>query len=780
MNTEKTPDSGPQQLIVRSSGAAPISPVPYVEPLEPPMVEEDPFARLMDYWDTLVRHRVAILALAFIGLGVGLSYSLWQAPRYKAKASMEIHSAQQALSDQNSGSDDISVQTQIDILKSKTLLKRVRSKMTPPDKPSWQPPSDFLSPARRALGLQPSSGAEAWHQAIWIANGTLDIETTNDSRILKLSCESSDPGVAAEFLNRVAESYMEQRIEERWSAYQNTTKWLNQAQAELKTKVEAAEAELQAFARKAGLLFLSETQNLSEDKLRQLQTQLADARANRIAKEAEYEASKSGSPRSLPEVLDSGPINSYQLQLTDLRRQLVELSSALTPSHYKVKRVEAQIAHIETAMHDERTNIINRIRNEYQAAERTENQIRAEYDRQIRLLSGESEDLIHYRILQREAEINRQLHELTLKQGKEASIASALRTSDARVVDAAMSTESPYKPLLALNLFAGLAGGLVLGSVGTVVRERLRSTTHMTGAMPLQLNMRELGVIPSRKVDMRSNFSLPVLKKSLTLNGLQLGPGDGNPESLELTTWSRKASIMADAFRATVASILFSSDARNGAPQSIVFTSPSPGEGKTTIVCNTAIALAETNRKVLIIDGDCRKPRVHNIFNLSNKWGLSNILNEQLPIESYPLGNLVQKTSIPDLYVITAGSARAMFSSLLYSSRLEALLARLRREFSAVLIDTPPVLRVSDARIMGRAADSVVLVFRASSTTREEAAASTRIFAEDGTMILGTILNDLSPNQAGYGYSRYRSAYSSYYDAGSSVTQASGASEGVL
>lgn len=777
MDIEKIPDSGPQQLTVRPSGP---TPVPYVEPLEQPTVEEDPFARLVGYWDTLVRHRAAILALALIGLGVGLSYSLWQAPRYKAKASMEIHSAQQALSGKDNGGDDISVQTQIDILKSKTLLKRARSKMTPPGKPSWQPPSDLLTSARKALGLQPSSGPEAWHQSIWIANGTLDIETTNDSRILKLSCESSDPGIAAEFLNRVAESYMEQRIEERWNAYQNTTKWLNKAQAELKSKVERAEAELQAFARKAGLLFLSETQNLSEDKLRQLQTQLAEARGDRIAKQAEYEASRSGSPRSLPEVLDSGPINSYQLQLTDLERQLIELRSALTPSHYKVKRIEAQIAHIEAAIHDERTNIINRIRNEYQAAERTENQIRAEYDRQIRLLSGESEDLIHYRILQREAEINRQLHELTLKQGKEASIASALRTSDARVVDPAMSAESPYKPLLALNLFAGFAGGLVFGSVGTVVRERLRSTTHMTGAMPLQLNLRELGVIPSRKVDMRTTFSIPVLKKSLSLSGLQLHPGDVDSEALELTSWKRKASIMADAFRATVASILFSTDTHGGCPQSIVFTSPCPGEGKTTIVCNTAIALAETNRSVLIIDGDCRKPRIHTIFNLSNKWGLSNFLNEQLPIESYPLANLVQKTSVPDLYVITAGSERAKFASLLYSSRLQALLARFRREFSAVLIDTPPVLRVSDARIIGRTADSVVLVFRASSTTREEAAASTKIFAEDGAMILGTILNDLSPDQAGYGYSRYRSAYSSYYDSGSSSKRASGSSEDAL
>jgi succinoglycan biosynthesis transport protein ExoP len=737
---------------------------------------EDPFAKLVEYWSILRQRKIVILVLTIIGVLTGLAYNVLQEPKFRARVSMEIQGPQEALSAISLASpNDASIQTQVDILKSNPMLDRAETKLAQATHSELKPPGDLFTPWRKALGIQLDWGTAAWREAVSTARRTLQIKSSRESRIITLQCDSINPQVAAEFTNTLANEYIEQRLEDRWAAYQNTSKWLNQAQVELKAKLEASEQELQRFARSSGLLFISDSQNVSEEKLNQLQSELSRAQAQRIAKEAQYEASKSSKPEALPEVLDSGPIRTYQVQLTDLQRQLAELSSALTPEHYKIKRLQAQIAELESALSNERTNIIKRIRNEYDSALRTENQIRAEYDRQVRLISGDAENLIHYRILKREAETNRQLYELTLQKGKEASIASALRASDARVVDPARPANAPYKPILALNLAAGLTGGLFFASSFVLVSARLRATVHLPGNLPMRLSVRELGVIPSAKID-RLNYGS--LKHSLTSRSgrvslpsgkrfLRLHSRDGHSEQsslgLELLTKNQSNSIMAEAFRAIMASILFSCDSSTGRPQVIVFTSPSPREGKTTVVSNLGIALAEIEHRVLLLDGDMRIPRLHNIFGISNGWGLSNLLHEKTPIEEYTLEEMALRTEIPNLWVLPSGSARTNLSTLLYSSRFAALLARCRCEFSIVLVDAPPVLNVPDARILSRAADSSVLVFRASSTTRDEAMAAMRCFEEDGTTILGTIMNDWNPNIAGYG--NYRSPYSYRYDA---------------
>jgi uncharacterized protein involved in exopolysaccharide biosynthesis len=421
---QKLPESTPPRLLPETQPPQPTT--PYYESAEPIGVEEDPFVTLLEYWHILRQRKLTVIALTLMGILAGLSFSIYQVPKYEARTSIEIQGSQGGVSGLSFVAPvDTFITTQIDILKSRTLLTRVRSKMKPPAETGSQVSGDVLTPWRNALGLYHRTGVEAWEEAVATAQGTLKVDSTRDSNILVLRCESTHPAIAAEFVNTTVKEYVEQRLEERWNTYQSTSKWLNQAQDELRAKLEASEAELQRFARSSGLLFTSDTQNVSEEKLKQLQGSLTSAQALRISREAQYEASKSSRPEALPEVLDSGPVSTYQVQLTELRRQLAELSSALTPEHYKIKRLQAQISELETVLGRERGAILKRIRNEYEAALRTENQIRAEYDRQVRLISGQAEDLIHYRILKREAETNRQLYELTLQKGKEASIASA-------------------------------------------------------------------------------------------------------------------------------------------------------------------------------------------------------------------------------------------------------------------------------------------------------------------------------------------------------------------
>jgi capsular exopolysaccharide synthesis family protein len=218
-------------------------------------------------------------------------------------------------------------------------------------------------------------------------------------------------------------------------------------------------------------------------------------------------------------------------------------------------------------------------------------------------------------------------------------------------------------------------------------------------------------------------------------------------------TWQRKPSLLAESFRATLASLLFAGDDAGV----LVITSPGAREGKTTTTTNLAIALADTKRRVLLIDGDMRRPRQHAILEVSNSWGLSDALQESNPIQSYPWEGLTRETSVPNLWMLPSGPGVVSASNLLYSPRLTQLLDRAKKAFDLILIDTPPMLDLPDARILGQAASGVILVLRAGRTTRETALAARMRLEQDNTRIVGTILNDWNPQGGAYKhyYKRY-------------------------
>jgi succinoglycan biosynthesis transport protein ExoP len=259
-----------------------------------------------------------------------------------------------------------------------------------------------------------------------------------------------------------------------------------------------------------------------------------------------------------------------------------------------------------------------------------------------------------------------------------------------------------------------------------------------------------------------SGLSQGVASRSKTLpNGFRV----------ELVTWLRDSSLLAECFRAVLTSILFTG-VNGHRPKVIVLASSSPAEGKTTVASNLAIALAEISRRVLLIDGDLRRPRLHQLFDVDNDYGLSDLLRERQPVEGYPMTTLVHETGIPGLYLLASGKASHSVANLLHSTRLREWLACFRQKFDAVLIDTPPMLQLPDARVLGRLADGVVLVVRAGQTSRDMAKAACQRFEEDGTRILGTVLNDWDPSKGegygyGYGYGHYTRSY--YHHQGKKV-----------
>jgi capsular exopolysaccharide synthesis family protein len=666
---------------------------------------------------------------------------------------------------------DPNITTQTELLSSATTRNRAVAAVYSRPQPEPLGKGEFADPLtglREMIGLSQPIESVPWGQAVSMASSTLQVTNARNSRILSIQSESPNPQAAAEFVNTLAEEYILRSQEERWAAYEDTAGWLARAEEGLKADVEESEEALAEFARASGLLFLGETTSVTEERVRQLQSELSEAIGGRIQLEAVYESSLSSPTEALPEVLDSGPMGQYQLRLSELRRELAELGTTLTPAHYRVQQLQAQIVALETVRADESTNIIRRIEIEYQAALRREEQLRRDYEQEKALLSDQAGTLIQYNILKREIETNKALYDMTLQQGREASIASGMRPVSVRVVDPARVPFAPRRPSLPINLALGMIGGLGCGAGFVVLRSKSDTRIRVLDSLNAHTDLRELGVIPSAKIDpdVKILTRRPSDPDSVVGSLLLRVTGEcTNPEeSLELVTARRKESVLAEAFRATMASILVARDGNQG-PRVLVFTSPLPQEGKSAVVSNLGIALAEINQRVLIIDGDLRRPRMHTTFQLPNTYGLSDLLHQREPLDREGGEAFARKTAMPGLYVLPAGPARTSLSRLLHSPRLTELIERCRGEFDTVLIDTPPVLSVSDSRVFAQVADAVIMVLRANRTSQDAGLAALRLFVEDGTPILGTILNDWNPKISGY-ESSYYGAYRSYYYSG--------------
>lgn len=716
---------------------------------------------LLEYWYIIRNSKWTVCAFVLGGIVAAALVTMALTPIYQARTTLEMQELNGNFLGMKSAdptiafpeySQDAIVQTQIKILQSNSVMKRVVARLASAPPPPESQQATALNAWKKVFRLKPPTQQVARRQAIDYAARHMAVKAADNTRIVEIACDSPDPQIAAAFVNTVADEHMRQNIESRWKSTQHTGEWLTEQLESLKVKLERSEDQLQAYAQSTGLMFTGEKESVSEDKLRQQQQELLKAESDRVLKQSKYELSLSATPEALPEVLDDSALRDYQAKLTDLRRQYAELGSTLTPEHYKLQKLQAQIVELTSAAQRERNNVISRIRTDYDSAKRREDLIRAAYLLQTKLVSDQSAKAIHYGILKREVDTNRQLYDSMLQKVKEAGITAAMRANNIHVVDAADVPLIPYKPNPLRNALMGVMGGLCLGIVFVLVRDRIDSSIQSPGDASMFLNVPELGVIPTAQSD--NNWSNGTRERLLP------EPRKNGP-NLELAVLKRSPSLLAESFRSTLTSILFSNQNGGGPPSLIVLTSPNPSEGKTTVLCNIGLAMIETHRRVLLIDGDMRRPRLHNIFGVANTCGLRDILDSNELIEKVAARAIVKTES--GLCVITSGIPSANISTLLYSARLTSLLQYLQQKFDAVLIDTPPMLHMPDARVLGRLADGVVLVIRSGKTTRDAAQHATQRFFKDGTPVLGTILNDWNPqHKTVNGYKNYTDGYYEY------------------
>ena len=342
-----------EPTVIRATAVSAASYRGYPEAMseEPP----DELGQLLRYWRVLTHRKLTLLVVGIGGALAALAFSVLQTPQYGTVVTLEIQQTavqQQPFQDISSAQDPNLLQTQTRLLTSRTLQSRVYSKLS--GRVPTRPVSDSssLTAVRGWLGLTTHKSA-AWTEALERAAASLEATAVKDSRIVQIVCVSTLPQAAADYANTLAEEFIQENLEQRWSLYQSTGVWLERAQQELKGKLEGAERQLLDYATASKLVVVGKENNIGEQRLLQLQIEASKAQAERIAKESSYRTALSQSG-SQGEVLDSGAMGRYETKLADLRRELAEVSTSLTPAHPKVKRLEAQIEEVESSRVRER------------------------------------------------------------------------------------------------------------------------------------------------------------------------------------------------------------------------------------------------------------------------------------------------------------------------------------------------------------------------------------------------------------------------------------------
>ena len=742
-------------------------------PYLPGSSEPEPESLFVQYYRLILAHRWLIASFGVIGACLAMVVCLTTRPIYRARTSMDIQNLNADFLNMRAiaptggmagpASAEVYIQTEIKLLQSDTLINRTKKHLEEEAGEIKLTNNGLLSKVRRSLHL-PGSETPSAEETLNYTAKSLTIKPMGLTHLVEITCDSWDAKFAADFCNGLNSEFQQQDREVRWSEAQKTSEWLSRQLIDVRDQLTNSEKRLE-HASQADGLYSSQQQNgsVGEQKLRELQTELMKAQADRVSHQAQYEISKSATPDSLPIVLDDSQLREFQTKLVDLKRQLADLMPPLTDAHPKVQHVKAQIRELEATLTAKKIDVIGRMRNEFEAARHREDLLTSAYLNQEKRVALEMGRETQINMLRRDVDSGQQLYQTLSQRVKEAGLASAMQASTIRTVDAAVMPGIPILPRKTQTVVVGILMGLIGGIGFAFFKDRTETVLRTPGEAPRFLNVRELGVIPSARIGLSQAYIRRIKQAPSNGSALMLEGGTTNgvqartDQVVDLATWKAHASLVAEAYRSATYSILL--EGRESIRGKVyVITSPSAGEGKTSVTCNLGIALAQANRRVLLIDGDLRRPRLHKSMAISNDCGLRDVLRGDADYETGSIDRFCRASQVPNMFILPSGSGTEEPSGLLYSARLRPLLDRLTGEFDVVLIDSPPVLHLADARILAGSSDGVILVLRARSTDRETAMNARDLFQHDQARIVGTILNDFDPLTQGK--SDY---YDSYY-----------------
>ena len=742
-------------------------------------------AGVWEYWRLVKQGKYWLLGLGLLGAVIGFIVLLQEQPIYRATTTLELQGFNETFMGMNAvdpqaGAGNYSVNafninTQIKIIESASVRYPVMERLGRETTPVVPPARTTMDKIRQRLRRTPMDPLREMQNGLGMAAFSLHAKPVTGTRIISITCNSTIPEIASNFVNTLAQEYVAQNSQQRSTTTQKTSQWLESQLEETKVKLGEAENRLEAFVTKTGVVFGGEvdTQNvLTSAKLRSLTAELAAIQQERIAKEAKFNAVndmlKKGTPDLIPEIRDSAFLRTLDTQLTDAKRQYADLTLKYTNTNPKVIPIQRQIDDLQGQAQRERDSIVQRIRNDYEGAMARENGLKKAYSAEAASATGQQDKAAQYGMLKREVGMYTQTLNAMLSQVNQASVVSAVPANNVRVLDIAWAAGMPFAPDTATYIGVGAGLGILagFGLVFLLERNKKQKSTLRFGApgyAPSVLSVPELGVIPSGNFEM-GNDMRPVGKRKwrrIKAPAVTVVAADGgNGGGLALSGWQGRPSLLVESFRLTMTSLMLMF--RN-APRVLVVTSPGPGEGKTTISANLAMAMAEAGKKVLIIDMDLRRPTLHTLFNLPNDRGFIDLVRgEDMPLRITENHPTILRTPYPRVSVLPSGHIEINdIGEVFHSPRVAGLLRQLRECFDTVIIDTPPMLQFSESRLTASLADGVLLVLRSGHTDKDSAVAAREQLAHDRIELLGTILNDWDPKQSGSN-SKYGSYYASY------------------
>jgi polysaccharide biosynthesis transport protein len=724
------------------------------------VVDEDQAVNLRAYLKVLSKRRWAITAIAFAVLTVGIVATLKQKPDYRSSAMLEIEKENpniltvQELFQIEDVSDTYLV-TQYRVLQSENLARRVIAQLHLDENkefsPHARPPAAESTAGGAGQAARPDARTE--EEVLKEFEDHLSVDPIRQSRLVKISFESQDPRLAASVVGALADSYIEQNLENRWNATQKAAQWLSQQLDGLKIKLEKSEDELQQYAQSNGLLFLEseqgQTENILDERLRQLQEELTKAQADLYQRESLYRLVQAGSYDSLPGVVDNQLMQNLTLRLADLESRYAQLATTFSPDYPKVKELQNQMDATRGMLHQERQRVADKMRNDYTAAARREALVEQAFDEQQKRANDVAAREVQYGILKREVDTNKQLYQGLLGRLKEAGVSAGLKASNIRIVDSPVTPVRPVRPMVALNLSLAALLGLTCGVSFAFLAEHLDNTLKSSEDVERFLQVPALASIPSADSlngHRRGVYGLPPNSRLL-----EKGNGNGNGKGLLKPEWFRidevntQYAALPEAFRGLRTSVLLSTAGRP--PRSLMITSAQPGEGKSTVSTNLAISLAQLGQKVLLIDADLRRPCLHKIFQIRSAAGLVGYLTGMRPWRE-----TVIPTTVCGLDVIPCGPVPPNPVELLSSDLVQALIEAASEQYTTVLFDTPPILNVTDSRVLAGQVEGVLLVVKGNATPRELARRAQASAYDVGANIIGVVLNRVDARSGEYYY----------------------------
>lgn len=777
-------------------------------------LDEGAYAYVREVWRRVRKHQFLILTLAVIITSVVAIEVYRSKSIYRATTTIELDKGSRTVyrrGDLTIESEDadlpyitnIIVKTNVRFLKSRPVLEDIvlaleldknprfldvtgRKSITEsirtitsrifPEKPEPPPPPIVELPQIESRDIITRSPEESLRLLPYVnvLSANLQAEQVEDTRMLAISFDHTDPVLAAKVVNTTAQVFMDRAYRSRQRRFDQTSDWVTEQTRKLKAQVEEAELNLANFASSNNMVTTGEgKENLTAEKMSNMYGQVLKAEMDRILKESLYEEVKKGNVSQLPEAFGDTKLTTLRTRLDELTVQQAQYAGKYGPENPRVKDLNQQIATLQKQFDESKTTLELRLKADYERALREEKALKDAFERVKAETVAQNQALIQYGMLQQAVEIARGIYQNFLSKSSEVSLQRGdenANRNNARIIEPAFVPGAPIGPNRMRTILIGLLASLVLGVGIALLIEQLDNTVKTVDDVSRVAGLPTLGVIPAMGNRRRSRLakSNPEPNSRLLTTAAAEEPQRRQlPAILGGKRRASRATTFAEAYRGLRTSILLSSAGH--APKTILFTSSQPSEGKTTTTINTAISLAQLGASVIIVDADMRRPSAHRILGVPQTPGLSTYLSREVE-----LGEMVRELSVPHLSLMPCGPVPPNPAELISSAKMKELLQVLGERYDHVLIDSPPLVNVSDAVILSTLVDGVILVVQGGRSTRGIVRRARIELGNVGAKIFGVVLNNVDLKREGYdGYYYYDRYYGSGYEPSAEQDRAS-------